>query len=133
MGLLDSSYVFSLNRVEGALYGGYAGDLPETVSVPHITSSKILVSNNAFKDDQYGVYLDATFESGATCQVVSNDFQNITNIGIYLGTGTSHCIVAGNTETTIQNLGTDNVIVNTGKGMYAAKSGCTIALKKDKS
>jgi hypothetical protein len=28
--------------------------------------------------------------------------------------GTSHCIIAGNSNATIQSLGTDNVIVNTG-------------------
>jgi hypothetical protein len=84
------------------------------ITVPHINSSEMLVSHNVFSGDQYGVYLDATFEGGARCQVVSNDFQNIASTGIYLGPGTSHCIVAGNSNTTIQNLGTDNVIVNKG-------------------
>jgi hypothetical protein len=111
-GLLDARYVFSFNTVERASYGGYAYDLP--ITVPHINSSEMLVSHNVFSGDQYGVYLDATFEGGARCQVVSNDFQNIASTGIYLGPGTSHCIVAGNSNTAIQNLGTDNVIVNKG-------------------
>jgi hypothetical protein len=109
-GLLESRYTFSLNTVEGAVYGGLAFDLP-VAAVSQVTSSEILVSNNVFSGDQYGVYLDATFAGGATCQVVSNTFQNIANIGIYLGPNTSHCTVAGNSKTTIQNLGTNNVIV----------------------
>jgi hypothetical protein len=113
-GLLDTRCTFSFNTIEGAVYGGYAFDFVTPLS--HITSSEILVSNNTFIDDQNGVYLDGTFEGGARCQVVLNKFQNVatTGIGIYLGSGTSHCIVAGNSKTTIQNLGTDNVIVNTG-------------------
>jgi hypothetical protein len=43
--------------------------------------------------------------------VLSNTFQNVTGLGIYLGTGTSHCLVMGNGNTTIQNLGSDNVIL----------------------
>jgi hypothetical protein len=109
-GLRESRYTFSLNTVEGAVYGGYVFDLPQA-PVSEVTSSEILVSNNVFSGDQYGVYLDATFAGGATCQVVANTFQNITNVGIYLGPNTSHCIVAGNSKTTIQNFGTNNVIV----------------------
>ena len=45
---------------------------------------------------------------------VSNNFKAVNVLGIYLGPDTSHCIVAGNSNTTIQNFGTDNVIVNTG-------------------
>jgi hypothetical protein len=114
-GLLDSKYAFSFNTVEGGSYGGFVLDLPATApAVSHIASSEILVSNNTFIDDQNGVYLDATFEGGARCQVVLNKFQNVatTGIGIFLGTGTSQCLVAANSPTTIQNLGTDNVIVN---------------------
>ncbi|HWU37322.1 MAG TPA: hypothetical protein VN203_06685, partial [Candidatus Acidoferrum sp.] len=58
--------------------------------------------------------LDSTFEGESTCQVLGNKFPNVTILGIYLGTGTSHCLVAGNSQTTIENLGTDNVILNHG-------------------
>jgi hypothetical protein len=109
-GLRESRYTFSLNTVEGAVYAGDVYDLPDA-AVSQVTSSEILVSNNVFSGDQYGVYLEATFTGGATCQVVANTFQNISNVGIYLGPGTSHCIVAGNSNTTIQNLGTNNVVV----------------------
>jgi hypothetical protein len=109
-GLSESRYTFSLNTVEGAVYGGDAFDLPQA-PVSQLTSSEILVSNNVFSGDQYGVYLDTTFTGGATCQIVANTFQNMTNVGIYLGANTSHCIVAGNGNTTIQNLGTNNVIL----------------------
>jgi hypothetical protein len=109
-GLRESRYTFSLNTVEGAVCGGDVYDLP-IAPVSEVTSSEILVSNNVFSGDQYGVCLEATFTGGATCQVVSNTFQNISNVAIYLGPNTSHCIVAGNRNTTIQNLGTNNVIV----------------------
>jgi hypothetical protein len=112
-GLLNSWYEFSFNTVEGASFGGYLYDGPPLAVVTQVTSSEILVTNNVFSG-QYGVYLDATFGGGATCQVLSNNFQNVTDLGIYLGIGTSHCLVMGNGNTTIQNLGSENVIL--GKG-----------------
>ena len=120
VGLADSRCEFLLNTVdtvavENPSYGVLAYDNTMAGTVVHVTSSEILVSNNAFineqKGNQNGVYVDATFEGGARCQVVSNKFQNV-KLGIFLGSGTSHCIVAGNSKTTIQNLGTDNVIVD---------------------
>jgi hypothetical protein len=45
-------------------------------------------------------------------QVLLNNLPNVTDLGIYLGTGMSHCIVAGNSKTTIENLGTNNVVLN---------------------
>jgi hypothetical protein len=77
----------------------------------YATSSEILVNSNVFSG-QYGVYLDATFMGTTTCQVVGNNFPNVTDLGIYLGVGTSHCLVAGNSQTTIENLGTDNLILD---------------------
>jgi parallel beta-helix repeat protein len=106
-GLLDSTYDFSSNTVEGS-YGIDLYDVAATVQ--QITSSKMLIRNNVFSG-QYGVYLDSTFAGGTECLVEANNFQNVTNIGIYLGPGTSYCTVAGNTQTTIVDLGTDNKIV----------------------
>jgi hypothetical protein len=108
-GLINSWYDFSFNTVEGT-YGGYLYDGLPVSMVTQVTSSEILVTNNVFSG-QYGVYLDATFGGGATCQVLSNTLQNVTDLGIYLGIGTSHCLVMGNGNTTIQNLGSDNVIL----------------------
>ena len=127
-GLADSRCEFLLNTVENSSYDSsycvLAYDNVIAGTVVHITSSEILISNNAFIKEQNGVNIGgrntpgATFEGGTRCQVVSNTFQTTPisdkGIGIDLGTGTSHCIVAGNSPTTIQNLGTDNVIVNKG-------------------
>ena len=120
VGLADSRCEFLLNTVvlfntvPNSSFGVLVYDNVSAGTVVHVTSSEILVSNNSFnnalRNDQTGVYINATFEGGARCQVVANKFQNV-NPGIFLGLGTSHCIVAGNSKTTIQNKGTDNVIV----------------------
>jgi len=122
VGLADSRCEFLLNTVEDSFDGVDVYDNVLAGTAVHVTSSEILISNNVFSGGQYGVNIGAdnppgaTFEGGATCQILANTFQKISNegIGIYLGPNTSHCIVAGNSPTTIQNLGTDNVIVNKG-------------------
>jgi hypothetical protein len=112
-GLLNTRYEFSFNTVEEASFGGYLYDAStaEGAAELYATSSEILVNSNAFSG-QYGVYLDSTFMGRTTCQVVGNNFPNVTDLGIYLGAGTSHCLVVGNSQTTIENLGTDNVILD---------------------
>lgn len=114
-GLLNTMYEFSFNTVEGASYGGYLYDATSAQGLTELyaTSSEILVNNNTISG-QYGFYLDATFMGTTTCQVVGNKFPNVTDLGIYLGVGTSHCLVAGNGQTTIENLGTDNAIIDNG-------------------
>jgi len=112
-GLINTRYEFAFNTVEGATFGGYLYDGPTGVGIADLysTSSEILVANNSFSG-QYGVYLDSTFQGGTVCQVLRNNFPNVSVLGIHLGTGTSHCLVAGNSPTTIENLGTDNVVVD---------------------
>jgi hypothetical protein len=115
-GLLNSRFEFSFNTVEGATWaGGWLYDEPSVAGsmVTQTTSSEILVNNNVISGLN-GVYLDSTFTGGSTCRVVSNNFPNVTDVGIYLGVGTSHCLVMGNSKTTIENLGKDNVIVKRG-------------------
>jgi hypothetical protein len=106
-GLLDSTYEFSSNTVEGS-YGIDLYDVSATVS--QITSSRILIRNNVFSG-QHGVFLEATFAGRTKCMIVGNNLQNVTDIGIYLGPRTSDCTVTGNGNSTIENLGTDNVIL----------------------
>jgi hypothetical protein len=106
--LLNSKCEFSFNAVQGV----YGIDLLDCGA--GTTTSKILVSNNTFSGP-YGVYLEATFAGQTRCQVVANDFRQVTDTGVYLGPGTSHCVVAGNTQTSIVNLGTHNVIANGGR------------------
>ena len=111
-GLLDSRFEFSSNTIEGGLFGGdvYDGTPGAGATVLQVADSQIMVTNNVFNGQQFGVYIDATFTGGSKCMVVGNTFQNVANIGIYLGTGTSNCTVAGNTQTTIVNLGTNNKV-----------------------
>lgn len=115
LGLLNTRYEFSFNTVAGASFGGYLydGSSSEGIAELYATSSEILVANNILSG-QYGIYLDATFKDGTACQVLRNNFPNVTILGIYLGTGTSHCLVTGNSQTTIENLGTDNVVLDKG-------------------
>jgi hypothetical protein len=110
-GLVSSWIDFSSNRVKGATYGGYLYDAPSPLAVTQTTSSEILVRNNVLIGSQYGVYLDATFAGGSECQVLSNELRNVSDVGIYLGSNTSHCMVMANGGTNLQNLGLDNVIV----------------------
>jgi hypothetical protein len=109
-GVLNSMYAFSFNAINQSFIGVDIYDYIQTV--PYVTSSQILISNNVFRSEEYGVILEATFEGGSRAQAVSNNFQNTSVLGIYLGPNTSHCILAGNSPTTIQNQGTDNLIVN---------------------
>ena len=111
--LLNTKFVFAFNTVEGAMYGGYLYDGAPGLGIAelYVASSDILVANNTVSG-QYGFYLDATFQNGSTGQVLGNKFPNITVLGVYLGTGTSHCIWAGNGQTSMKNLGTDNVILD---------------------
>ena len=112
-GMLNTRFEFSFNTVEEAVYGGwlYDGSPSEGIAELYATSSEILVANNVFSG-QYGVYLDATFKNETACQVLGNAFPNVTVLGIYLGTGTSHCLVMGNRQTTIENLGKDNLVLD---------------------
>jgi hypothetical protein len=121
--LLRSRYEFSFNTVQtttvyNPTYGCAIYDQDKAVS--NVTSSEILISHNVFTiqssapSGSAGIGIAATFAGGSRCQILSNNFQAVNVLGIYLGPGTSNCIVAGNGNTTIQNLGTNNVIVNTG-------------------
>jgi hypothetical protein len=80
-GMLNTRFEFSFNTVEGASIGGYLYDGPEGMTEMYPTSSEILVANNSFSG-QNGVYLDATFKGGSTCQVLGNHFPNVTVLGI---------------------------------------------------
>lgn len=126
-GLLNTRYVFAFNTVEGALIGGYLYDGAPFFGTAELytTSSEILVTNNTFSG-QYGVFLDSTFKGGTRCQVLGNNFPNVTVLGIYLGTRTSQCLVAGNSQTTIENLGTDNVVLDQGLTPKATDGPTTI-------
>ena len=108
-GLFNLTYEFSFNTVEGV----FGIDLYDEGEGGVTSSSKMLIRNNVFSGPN-GVFLDETFAGGTHCEVVANNFQKVTGTGVYLGPGTSHCIVAGNTQATIVNLGTHNVIANAG-------------------
>jgi len=116
-GLLNSTFEYSFNTVEGGFYGLDIVDAPDVVAqVSQTTSSRLLIRNNVFNGCQDGLFIDTTFVSDSECLVVGNDFRQVADTGIYLGAGTSDCVVKGNTPTTIVNLGTDNVIENGGHG-----------------
>jgi hypothetical protein len=121
-GLLNSRYEYSFNTVQAStVYDPvyevaiYDGDKP----VGNTASSEILIAHNTFilQSSTPGtvsaaIGISSTFSGGSRCQILSNNFQEVNVLGIYLGPGTSHCVVAGNIAATIQNLGADNVIID---------------------
>lgn len=58
----------------------------------NVTSSEILISHNVFNIQSStpgsvstGIGIAATFAGGSRCQILSNNFEAVTVLGIYLG------------------------------------------------
>jgi hypothetical protein len=77
-------------------------------------SSTLLVKDNVFTGIE-GLYLDdtVTFSGDMKCGLLNNGVENMTDVGIYLGTGTKDCLVVCKASIdTVKNLGTDNKLIN---------------------
>lgn len=78
------------------------------------TSSALLVNNNVFTDTPIGLYLDdtVTFAGDMKCRLIKNGVENVTDVGIYLGSGVTGCLVVCKTRSdTVENLGTGNKLI----------------------
>jgi hypothetical protein len=78
------------------------------------TSSTLLVKNNVFTNTPMGLDLDdtVTFAGDMKCRLLKNGVEKATDVGIYLGTGVTDCLVVCKTPSdTVENLGTDNTLI----------------------
>ena len=104
------SYEFANNKASNISLGAVLGGVYLYGS---FDSSTLFISGNDFTG-VYGPYFDnsVTFSGDMRCQLLKNAVENETGVGIFLGTGTSGCLVACKTpQDTVQNLGTDNKLV----------------------
>lgn len=108
--LSNTSYEFAdneaLNISLGAVLGGVYLYGP-------FDGSALRIRGNDFTG-VIGPYFDnsATFSGNMSCQVLKNAVEDETSVGIYLGTGTTGCLVVCKSPTdTVTNTGTNNKLV----------------------
>jgi hypothetical protein len=106
-GVINTTYKYADNEVFNSsawglnLYGPF-------------TSSTLLVKNNVVTGIGMGLYLDdtVTFAWDMKCRLLRNGVDEVTDVGIYLGTGVTDCLVVCKTPSdTVENLGTNNKLV----------------------
>ena len=111
-----SNLEFSNNKVADSVIGF---DLWNSFA-PEDVGSNFLIRNNVLKGE-IGIAFEQTFGEGNQCLILGNNVQNISDLGIFLGTGTTDCtIVGGSNKTNVLDLGTGNVLVgvnNMGTGV----------------
>jgi hypothetical protein len=113
--LINTDLAFTHNQVDGALFGFWI-----YTNITESFGSNLLIQNNVFRST-YGVYFEGTFGAGNTCLLKANNVQNVTDIGVFLGSDVSGCtVVGGSNKTNVLDLGTGNVLVgvnNMGTGV----------------
>lgn len=78
---------------------------------PEHVGSTFLIKNNVFQSE-IGISFEQTFGEGNECLILGNNVQNVTDLGIYLGSGTTGCmVVGGNNKTNVYDEGTGNILV----------------------
>ncbi len=111
-----SSLEFSNNKVANSVFGFDLWNL----LAPQDVGSNFLIRNNVLSGE-IGIAFEQTFGEGNQCLILGNNVQNITDLGIFLGTGTTGCtVVGGSNKTNVLDLGSDNVLVgvnNMGAGV----------------
>jgi len=120
--LVNSSLTFTNNQVKDTFLG-----LWFYTNFTEDSGSSFLVQNNVFSGyntvigGSYGPLFDGLFGEGNTCLFQGNNVQNVSDIGIYLGTGIHGCtVVGGSNKTNVLDLGIDNILVgvnNMGTGV----------------
>jgi hypothetical protein len=113
--LMDSGVEFSYNKVNSVI-----GFNPWNSLIPEDLRSTFLIKNNVFQG-AVGLAFEQTFGEGNTCLIKGNDVQKVTDVGIYLGPGTTGCtVIGGNNKTNVLDLGTGNTLIgvnNMGTGV----------------
>ena len=116
--LKHTFYEFSHNKVTGAMGLQMYDNCFGSESICGMQGSTLIVKNNRFRGT-FGVLIDATFGNQNSALVVGNNFKDVTDLAVRLGPNTSHCLVIGTGQGTVQDLGTGNVII----GMKRAGGG----------
>jgi hypothetical protein len=120
-GIINTTYEYADNEVSNSsawglnLYGPF-------------TSSTLLVKNNLVTGTGMGLYLDdtVTFAGDMKCRLLKNGVEDVTDVGIYLGSGVTGCLVVCKIPSdTVESRGTNNTLV----GCHAVAPSET--LKKD--
>ena len=102
---INSTLEFSHNNVNAVI--GF--DLYNIYAAEDIGSS-FLIKNNVFRGE-IGPAFEQVFGEGNECLLLGNNVQGVTDIGIYLGPGTTGCTVVGSgANTNVLDLGTDNIL-----------------------
>ena len=120
-GIVDTIYEFADNEV----FNTSAWGLNPYGS---FDSSTLFVRNNVITGSGMGLFLDdtVTFAGEMKCQLLKNGVEDVPGVGIYLGSGVTGCLVVCKTpQDTVDNLGTDNRLVDcrTVAGNGALKKG----------
>ena len=86
--------------------------IPRSCRIGRMTGSLAdLIKDNEFRGTN-GPFIRQNFGEGIKCLISGNNFQHITDIGIYLGPGTKGCLVIGNgSKTNVVDEGTGNIII----------------------
>jgi hypothetical protein len=108
--LINSNLEFSHNKVDAVigmdLYNGFT---------PEDTGTSYLIKYNIFRGAE-GIFFEPIFGAGNKCLIIGNNVQDITDIGIYLGSGTKGCLVIGDRhKTNVLDEGTDNILIRVNK------------------
>ena len=108
--LSNTAYEYAQNVVLNISLGSVLGGV--YLYGPFDTST-LFIGGNVFTG-VYGPYFDnsAAFSGDMKTQLLKNAVENETGVGIYLGTGTSDCLVVCKTPTdTVTNAGTNNKLI----------------------
>jgi hypothetical protein len=108
--LKHTVYEFSNNQVAGSsgviMYDNCLGG----ESNCGMQGSELLVTNNHFRTSD-GVLIDASFSRATTALVLGNDFTKVSGLGVRLGPDTSKCLVVLTAPTSVEDLGTGNLVI----------------------
>jgi hypothetical protein len=110
-----SSLEFSYNSVKAVV----GMDLYNFLTTEDV-GSNFLIKNNVFRG-AVGPAFEQTFGTGISCLIIGNNVANVTDLGIYLGPGTTGCtVIGGSNNTNVLDLGVNNILVgvnNMGTGV----------------
>lgn len=112
--LTNTIYEFSHNK-----FSGYAGlhsidNCLGAASNCGFDSSSLIVKNNVIRGAN-GIILDGTWTNGTKGLVLGNNVSGVSDFPLYLGSGSNHCTVMGNSGVAVDE-GTDNSITGMTKG-----------------
>lgn len=108
--LNNTIYVFSHNRITGTagvmMYDSCFG----ASSNCGMNGSELMIRNNVIQTAD-GILIDAGFSGGTTALVLGNNLTGVSGTAVRLGPETSKCLVFLTSPATVEDLGTDNVVI----------------------